>query len=525
MYATRLIQAVIVILLLAGCTAVGNRTQSVEHAVPRSENTTPAVTAAQARAQQAGQTAQPATGAAEPVDFWARLREGFALPASNHKVVLAQTRTYARHPAEVEKILRRASPYLSYILNEVEQRGYPTEIALLPFVESGYDPFAYSHGRAAGMWQFIPGTGRMYGLKQDWWYDGRRDVVASTTAALDYLGKLHGEFGGDWLLALAAYNSGGGTVRYAIRRNQQAGRPTDFWHLRLPRETAAYVPRLLAISTIVREPDRHGLSLADLEPLPVFAIADTQGQLDLAVAAELADMETAALHRLNPGFNRWATHPDGPHRLAIPADRHDSFRENLAQLPDEQRTRWVRHRIKPGETLSHIAKRYNTSVAVLRSTNTLRGSSIRAGRYLLIPVAARDPAQYAGLDGRLGGTPTANPPQSYTVQSGDNLWDIASNHKVSVKQLSRWNGLDRNAVIRPGQQLKIHTEGAGKAGQKQIRAIKYTVRKGDSLYKIARKFDVTIKDVRRWNKLPKDKYLQPGQRLKLYINVTDIARN
>jgi membrane-bound lytic murein transglycosylase D len=471
------------------------------------------------------QAAQPVTGTEQPVDFWIRLREGFALPVSEQNAVIAQTGTYGGHPGEVETIFRRASPYLSYILNEVEKRNYPTEIALLPFVESGYDPFAYSHGRAAGMWQFIPGTGRMFGLKQDWWYDGRRDVVASTTAALDYLGKLHKEFGGDWLLALAAYNSGGGTVRYAIRLNRKAGRPTDFWHLKLPRETVAYVPRLLAISAIVRQPDRYGISLAALEPLPAFSVADTHGQIDLAVAAELADMEPAALHLLNPGYNRWATHPDGPHRLVIPADRQDSFRENLAQLPDTQRTRWVRHRIRQGETLGHIARRYDTNIVVLRNTNNLRDNRIRAGRYLLIPVAARDPAQYAVLSGKHRGSAAAGQPQSYTVRSGDNLWDIASNHKVSVQQLSRWNGLDTKAVIRPGQQLEIHTQNTGKADRKHIRAIKYTVRRGDSLYKIARKFDVTIKDVRHWNKLPKNKYLQPGQRLKLYINVTDIARN
>jgi membrane-bound lytic murein transglycosylase D len=527
MKGTQLTQIVLVILLLAGCTSVATRTQIVEPPTARPE--TPATgiltTRPTARAAVQVQTAQPVIASAEPVDFWTRLRDGFALRTSDQRVVAAQIRTYGSHPGDVEKIFRRASPYLAYILAEVEKRNYPTEIALLPFVESGYDPFAYSHGRAAGLWQFIPGTGRMYGLKQDWWYDGRRDVVESTTAALDYLGRLHKEFGGDWQLALAAYNSGGGTVRNAIRRNRLAGRPTDFWHLSLPRETAAYVPRLLAISAIVRQPDRYGVSLAALEPLPAFSVSDTQGQLDLAVAAELAGMETAALHRLNPGYNRWATHPDGPHQLAIPADRLDSFRENLAQLPDTQRTRWVRHKIKRGETLSHIASHYDTTVAVLRSTNTLSSTRIRAGRYLLVPVAARDPSQYASLNGKHRSSSTASQKLTYTVQNGDNLWDIARRHQVSVQQVSHWNGLDASKLIRPGQRLVIHARDSGNSSEKQIRTIKYTVRRGDSLYKIARKFDVSIQDVRRWNNLPRDKYLQPGQRLRLYINVTDLARN
>jgi membrane-bound lytic murein transglycosylase D len=285
------------------------------------------------------------------------------------------------------------------------------------------------------------------------------------------------------------------------------------------------VPRLLAISAIVRQPDHYGLSLAAIEPLPTFSVADTDGQIDLAVAAELAGMETPALHLLNPGYNRWATHPDGPHRLAVPADRLDSFRENLAQLPEEQRTRWVRHKIKHGETLGHIASRYNTSVAVVRNTNRLRDSRIRAGHYLLIPVAARDPAQYAGPNGRHHGNSTVSQARNYTVRHGDNLWDIARQHQVSVQQLSRWNKLDKNRPIRPGQQLLIHAQASGSNSEKHIRAIKYTVRRGDSLYKIAKKFDVSIKDVQRWNNLPRDKYLQPGQHLKLYINVTDIASN
>ncbi len=525
MHGTQIIQTVLVILLLAGCSSVANRTQSPEQPAAYPESPAHEGQPGQPVKQVVLQTTDAVTSVAEPEDFWTRMSNGFALPVSEHRAVIAQTRLYASHPAEVQKILQRASPYLAYILAEVEKRNYPSEIALLPFVESGYDPFAYSHGRAAGLWQFIPGTGRMYGLKQDWWYDGRRDVVASTTAALDYLGKLHEEFGGDWLLALAAYNSGGGTVRYAIRRNQQAGLPTDFWHLRLPRETAAYVPRLLAITAIVRQPDRFGVSLAALEPLPPFASADTQGQIDLAVAAELADMDTSALHLLNPGYNRWATHPDGPHQLVVPADRLDSFRENLALLPESQRTRWVRHAIKPGETLSHIASRYDTTVPVLRNTNGLRGNNIRAGRFLLIPVAARDPAQYSRLNGVYRDAPGDSQPLTYTVRNGDNLWNIAGKHKVSVQQLSRWNGLDKKSVIRPGQQLVIHAKDSGNSEGKHTRAIKYTVKRGDSLYKIAKKFAVSIQDVRRWNNLPRDKYLQPGQRLKLYIDVTDVARN
>ncbi len=457
-------------------------------------------------------------------DFWQQLRSGFRLSGEQYQVVQRQADTYGQNPRHVETIFERGSPYMAYILREVEQRGYPNELVLLPFVESSYDPFAYSNGRAAGLWQFIPGTGRLYGLKQDWWYDGRRDVIASTEAALDYLGKLHDEFGDNWLLALAAYNSGSGTVHTAIRRNARAGKPTDYWHLKLPRETAAYVPRLLAISAIVREPDRYGVALSPVDPEPAFDVVDTRGQLDIAIAADLAGMDTETLYQLNPGLNRWATRPDGPHRLAIPVDKTGTFLQGLDELPAEKRLKWVRHAIKRGETLSQISKHYDTTVAVLRSANNLSGTRITAGQHLLIPVAARDPAVYTALTFNRTGS-GAGKTISYVVTTGDSLWSIARRNKLKVSQISRWNRLDPGAAIRPGQTLVLYTrDGAASAG-KQVRTIRYTVRSGDSLYRISKRYNVAVSDLRRWNKLPEGKLLHPGQQLTLYIDVTDVAKS
>jgi membrane-bound lytic murein transglycosylase D len=452
-------------------------------------------------------------------DFWQQLRRGFRLGATQQSSVKQQLRIYSNNAHQVERILMRGEPYLAYIRHAVAQRKLPTEIALLPFVESGYDPFAYSHGRAAGLWQFIPATGKRYGLRQDWWYDGRRDVTASTEAALDYLETLHREFSGDWLLALAAYNSGEGTIRRAISANRRTGKPTDFWHLDLPSETAIYVPRLLAISLIVARPAQYGIELPPMDPEPGFRLVDTRGQIDLGIAAELADMEPEALYRLNPGFNRWATHPDGPHRLAIPVEKAAAFEENLAALPASARAKWVRHRIRKGETLSHIARRYDTTVAVLRSSNAIRGSSIRAGAHLLVPVAAKDPARYAALDAIRQRGPASGSKLVYRVKSGDSLWQIARRHDVRVAQLTVWNRLD-SGTIRPGQQLVIWKNGAARANAGTTRSVHYTVRSGDSLYRISRKFSVSISQLREWNDLREGKYLQPGQRLKVYVDVT-----
>jgi len=500
--------------LLGGCASVEPVATTATRPVPMP---VPEITSSAPPAA-GGNGTRPA--AVVKVDIWTRLRDGFEIDAADHAAVRKAVKKYGRTPRDVEQSLARGDPYLAYILDAVEQRGYPAEIALLPFVESSFDPFAYSHGRAAGLWQFIPGTAKMYGLRQDWWYDERRDVIASTGAALDYLGKLHRQFDGDWLLALAAYNSGSGTVRGAMRRNRKAGKPQDFWHLKLPRETRAYVPRLMAICEIVRHPDHYDIALPALANEPAFAEVDTGGQLDIGVAAELADVEADVLYRLNPGFNRWATHPDGPHRLLVPAERTDEFYRNLATLDDEQRLKWVRHRIKSGQTLSEIAQQYDTTVAVLRSTNQLRGTTIRAGRHLLVPVAARDATRYAALEKHRGPSGRGNR-TTYKVRDGDSLWIIARNHDVSVRQVARWNQIGTNAVIRPGQRLVIWQRG-GK-GNSKVRSINYTVRSGDSLYHIARKFSVSIADLRRWNSLDSDKYLQPGQRLTLYVDVTRLT--
>jgi peptidoglycan lytic transglycosylase D len=457
-------------------------------------------------------------------EFWQQVREGFLLSAEPRESVTRQISFYSREPRQVESILQRGEPYLAYIYEEVRKRDFPNEIVLLPFIESGYDPYAYSHGHAAGLWQFIPGTGTHYGLKQDWWYDGRRDVVASTDAALNYLDNLQQTFDGDWLLALAAYNAGEGTVLQAIKRNQQKGKPVDFWHLDLPRETRIYVPRLLAISAIIRQPGKYGVHLSPVAESPAFTVVNTHAQLDLAVAARLADMDTKDLQLLNPGFNRWAMHPQGPHCLVVPVDKSDIFKQNLAALPPSQRVKWLRHKVLRGETLGHIANRYDTTVSVLSKTNELRGDTIRIGQQLIIPVAARNSTHYASLVKDIQ-VPASGKNLTYRVHNGDSLWVIAHTYNVSVKQLSQWNNLAADATIKPGQQLTIRQQQNPTQASNTVRPVNYTVRKGDSLSLISQKFNVSVNDLKEWNSLEKQKYLKPGQRLKLYIDVVRLSQN
>lgn len=468
--------------------------------------------------------AEPPAAEAAPVppaDLWARLREGFTLPQEMNDRIEPQLNWYANNPRYLDRVFDRADPYLYHILEEIEARDMPSEIALLPVVESAFDPFAYSHGRAAGLWQFIPGTAKRFGLKQDWWYDGRRDVLASTGAALDYLEYLRDTFDGDWMLALAAYNSGEGTVLRALRRNRKAGKGTDFWDLDLPRETRVYVPKLLALSLLVQDPGSHGLVLKDIPNEARIAQVDTGGQLDLAVAAKLADMSLDDLYRFNPGYNRWATDPDGPHQLVLPLERAERFAAALAELPPEQRLRWVRHEIRPGDTLSTLAKQYHTTVAMLKETNQLHGNSIRAGRHLLIPVATTDLADYSLSAGqRLARTQNRDRGgvrMTHLVQSGDTLWELARHYKVPVRSLAKWNNMAPGDTLRKGQKLVIWDRDADR---RTVRPIHYKVRSGDSLARISSRFNVSVNDLCNWNGISRSKYLQPGQTLKLYVDVT-----
>nr|WP_067294892.1 LysM peptidoglycan-binding domain-containing protein [Marinobacterium profundum] len=469
----------------------------------------------------------PADTTAPPEDLWQLSRDHFQinLEADNPRVA-SQIKYYSKHQDYLDRVTDRAERYYHYILQQIIERGLPAELALLPVVESAYDPFAYSSSRAAGPWQFIPGTAKHFGLRKTWWYDGRRDIVASTDAALTYLEQLNKRFDGDWLLALAAYNAGGGTVSKAIRKNTKKGLPTDFWSLDLPSETEAYVPKLLAIASLVDTPDSYGVSLRPLAVEPYFAIIETEGQLDLAQAAKLADTSTEEMALLNPGFNRWATDPEGPHRLLIPVDSAEDFRNNLAGLPADQRVRWNRYRIKRGDSLSAIAARFNVSTSAIRSANKMKSNRITAGKTLRIPgpgnaraalVASNDPSESAQ---------EARTKLSYKVRSGDSFWKIARSHKVSVGDLASWNQMTPRSALRVGKELVIWRDNnrgntLASSGRENLRKVGYSVRSGDSLSGIASRFSVSVADLTRWNKLNQRSYLQPGQQLTLFVNGAD----
>ena len=462
-------------------------------------------------------------------DVWQRIADQLTFAVPQNRQVVAERNWYVKHPDYFKRIAKRAEPFLYFIVEEIEKREMPMELALLPIVESAFDPFAYSHGRASGLWQFVPGTGNRFKLKQTWWYDGRRDVIAATHAALDYLSFLHKTLGGDWYNAIAAYNSGEGRVGRAIKRNRRKHLPTDFWSLDLPRETSSYVPKLLALADILKNDEEFNIHFPKIANQPAIKVVDAHSQIDLAKAAETAEMELNELHQLNPGYNQWATDPKGPHKFVVPVEKAAKFEYNLSQLSKSDRMSWQRYVVRSGDTLGTIAQKFNTSVSVLKDVNKIRGNMIRVKQALLIPSSTKALKEYSlSADNRLVKTQNkkrANTKLTHTVKNGDTMWDISREYKVNVRSLAKWNGMAPTDPIKPGQKLVVWKDTKGKSTKAQsanavMRSIIYKVRNGDSLARIAQKFKVSVSDIAKWNKLDKKKYLQPGQSLKLYIDVT-----
>ncbi|MGC8119003.1 LysM peptidoglycan-binding domain-containing protein [Marinobacter sp. VGCF2001] len=464
-------------------------------------------------------------------DLWSRLRTGFAMDHSvDNARVQAQLDWYARHPRYIDRVVERGARYLHYIINETEKRGLPGELALLPVVESAFDPFAYSHGRAAGLWQFIPSTGKYFGLTQSWWHDDRRDVIAATDAALTYLQRLANRFDDDYTLALAAYNSGGGTVSSAMRRNRNAGKSTDYWSLSLPRETRHYVPKLIALAKIFDDPAAYNIELPPLKDEPYFEVVDTGSQLDLAQAAELAGVDIDEIYLLNPSYNRWATNPDGPHRLLVPREKAGAFRTALAEFPKEQRVSWQNYKVLKGDSLNTIARRFSTTPSVIQQVNKLNSDLIRIGQQLLIPSATKGSDTYAlsqaqRLERKQDRKRSGNKVR-YTVRRGDTFWDIAREHRVSVREVAAWNGMAPGDPLIPGKNLVIWSKtskptvvASNARSKAMVRKVGYRVRSGDSLSAIASRFSVNVRDIASWNDLNMKRYLQPGQSLVLYVDI------
>ena len=456
---------------------------------------------------------------AQYTDLFDRMRAGFKLDdGEDRQAIDSQLHWFANNPDYLQRAFGRADLYLYHIVTELEARGMPLELALLPVVESAFEPYAYSRARATGLWQFIPGTGSRYGLRQDWWYDGRRDIVESTRAALDYLQSLHDEFNGDWLLAIAAYNCGELIVERSVAMNRAAGRPVDFWNLWLPRETRAYVPKLLAMRRLVLDPGAYGLVFSRIPNQPYFARVATGGQISFKVAAEIAGVNPDDLYELNPAFHRWATDPAGPHYLLLPVDAADVFTQNIAQLSPDQLIGVNRYTVRHGDSVASLAQRFHTTVNVIRDLNDLPEGRLTVGDEVRVPAAVTDlPAKVLLAAARADGHDRhARRPHVLVVRGGETLWSIARRNGMDVNTLASMNGMQPDDALRAGQRIRV-TSASRSSHARSHRHVIYTVRTGDTVAQIAQLFQCSVPQLLAWNGLTSQTHLHAGQKLRIHI--------
>lgn len=389
-------------------------------------------------------------------DIWVRLRKGFSIPRDNPNITSWAWR-FSSEPTQLYRILKRAEPVLWHLTEIIEQRGMPSELALLPAVESGFDPFAYSRSHAAGLWQFLPATGTRFNLDQNWWYDGRRDILLSTHAAMEYMEYLHGYFD-DWLLAIGAYNCGEGGMQKALERGKRGSNST-FWEAKLPKQTREYVPKLLGLIELIAHPEKYDFELPVISDIPQLEVVRLPQQTDLSIASQMIGLNTSTLHRYNPGFKRWATPPEGPFELLVPLGKGPVLQQALRERPKDTLVSWRHHKVVRGENLSQIAAYYGASTASVRNANSLRGDLIKQGDMLLIPagpVNADGPANSIDKGTQIALAAKNNKAGMVThrVSPGETLSHIAHKFRVSIKQLMDWNALSSSA-LRAGQTLRI----------------------------------------------------------------------
>ena len=449
--------------------------------------------------------------------LWAEMDSNFKL--TNHPpqmMTVWSLHWFTTRKRYISELTHNAQPYLYYVYKETQKRGMPAEIALIPMIESNYNPFVYSHRGATGLWQMMPGTASGNGLHIDWWYDGRRDIIASTKAALDYMEYLHKRFNGDWLLAMAAYDSGEGTVRNAIKRNKRLHKPTDFWSLKLPKETRNYVPKILALANIIKSPSRYNVKLEPIPNSPFFATTMMSGQIDLNEVAKLAQTKLSNIRLLNPGFRRWATAPNHNYTLLLPKRKIEIFAKNFNSSPNLKVT-WMHHKVEAGQSLSLLAQKFNTKTNIIKRVNNMKNDNLRVGQHLLIPLAMQTMAGHITLtttktNYRIAEDKVPGPKRYlHTVAPHETLWSISARYGLTPAKIRYWNGLSYHAKLRSNQKLVLWLP-----HHFVNKTIKYHVRSGDSLSVIAERFSTSVDSLKQWNSLADDEPIRIGQMLHIY---------
>ena len=459
------------------------------------------------------------------IDIWQKITDGYQLNQSVNSRIQNEINFYHARPKTIPEALRRASPYLYMITHEIQKRNMPMEIAFLPIIESSFNTKALSSANASGMWQFTPDTAQVRGLKNDWWYDGRRDVYESTVAALDLLQSLHGRLDNDWMLALAAYNWGAPNVKAAVAKNKAKGLPTDYWNLKMPTETMRYVPKLLAVAEMVKSAPQYKIALPNIPNTPLLTRIQIDQQIDLSTAAQMADMSWDDFHRINAGHKRITTNPNEPTHVVVPVDKLSTFAINLTRFAPQTNGKWISYTLTANDTLADLAKRHNTTPEILARVNQLSYTP-KAGQILLIPVdqqqldenVARTADTSLKTTLALESREVANAQAlaerkaqlkkqkiTHKLRNNQPLAKVAEYYGVTLRSLALVNNLTPQSKLKVGQELIIPVE----------KVISVTAKKGDTWQSIAKQNRIPTHVLLSFNDAKEKDPLKPGQAIKV----------
>jgi len=437
-------------------------------------------------------------------NVWDRIKDTSSLNVDNlDEKTLEYVNQYLSNPAQLDKLLEKGRYFIYFVLEELERYRLPPELALLPYIESNYDPFSISASGAMGIWQFMPATARIYGLKDTWWYEQRHDPLVSSKAAVRYLAYLHNRFNKKITYTLAAYNGGPTLLEKRIKLNKKAGKPTDYKNLKLPKQTQKYVPKFKAILAIVLNSEKYEIKLPDFPNKPVLGKIELNGQVEILAFSEFAGLKPEFVYKLNAGYTKWASPPGDKTAFNIPIELEAKLNLQKDMFIQTNQINWVTHKVTKGDSLWKIADEFDTEVNVLKKVNYLSSNVLRLNQELLIPLS-NDQNQ------------TFIPYQAHIISEGDTLWNLGIKYKISPAEIAKNNGLRMDSPLRIGKELNIGNKNIYRTINSKKRTILYSVKQGDSLYRIADIFNIEISDIKKINALTNNE-IKPGQVLKIII--------
>jgi membrane-bound lytic murein transglycosylase D len=437
-------------------------------------------------------------------NVWDRIKDTSSLDADNlDDKTLEYVNQYLSNPAQLDKLLEKGRYFIYFVLEELERYKLPPELALLPYIESNYDPFSISSSGAMGIWQFMPATARIYGLKDTWWYEQRHDPLVSSRAAIRYLAYLHNRFNKKITYTLAAYNGGPTLLEKRIKLNKKAGKLTDFKNLKLPTQTQEYVPKFKAILAIVLNSEKYEIKLPDFPNKPVLGKIELNGQVEILAFSEFAGLKPEFVYKLNAGYTKWASPPGDKTIFNIPIELEEVLNLKKENFIQTNQINWVTHRVSKGDSLWKIAEEFDTEVNVLKKVNYLSSNVLSLNQELLIPLS-NDQNQ------------TFIPYQAHIISEGDTLWNLGIQYNISPAEIAKTNGLKMSSPLRIGSELNIGNKNIYRTINSKKRTILYSVKQGDSLYRIADIFNIEISDIKKINELSTNE-IKPGQVLKIII--------